>query len=264
MITLLIDYQFHEHILWSFSALIVCLFASYGFITIWGCCWNRKWHKNRVSLSIVFICGFLAYIGILIWQSCESLHNFVVDMRENPEKIHALSDKVLSKPGYFENSYRGTLTVLDKEQAQQERDKTEEADERRILILTKKLDHAKLLIPASRYFTYDTPVIIDWNEIPTSTRSYIKEMISTNYVSVKALDNFNGNKPHIQKRNLEEWGAKAMRYLLIRQNIELISMDNKGIFKRYLTYSKIYVAIFLSICLIVIPCKACADIKARS
>lgn len=265
MITLLFNYQIYEHIVLSCLVGIGCLLALYVIINVWGRMWNRMWYKDNLAFRWLFpiIWGIFLYPGILIWLSSKSLRDFVVEMRENPEKMHALADKVPSKPGYDVNSYRGILTIYDKEKAEQERGKTEEADERRMLILAKNLNHDKLLIPARSYFTYDTPNAINWKELPSVIKLYIKEIIRSNYVSFNALSNHNGNKLHIQKRNLEKWGAKAMRYLLIRQNIELMLMEERGKFREYSYYSFWYVIIILTLYFIIIVWKACADIKGR-
>lgn len=265
MIELLIRYQFHEHIVLACLGFVGFVVALCVIIAVWGSMWNRLWCKDRIifNFCIAIIFSFLLYPGFLICLSSESLRRVVAEMRENPEKIHAVADKMPSKPGDDANSYHGELTVFDKKKAEQVRDKTEEAHEQRMLILAKNLDHDKLFIPVRRYFTYDTPIAINWNELPYVIKMYIKGMIRDNYVSFYALTNYNRNKPHIQKRNLEEWGAKAMRYLLIRQNIELIVMEEKDVFQQYSRDSKLYITIILFLYLIIIPWKACSDIKSH-
>lgn len=271
---LLFRYQLHERPIESSLLLLGCLIALLVIRDGCGRLWNRKWtqENNDFRLYTFLICYLLLVPGTLIWRCSDTLETYANEMIKRPYTIGGEAEKIPWIPSNNTNSYHGKIIKDDINQARNQdhqalKGKTdpEVMNEQRMLILSKNISHDKLHIGIESHFLNGIPMAIDWEKLSQIINKYhIKEIKNNvNYISYHEINNFPSYTSNHKEHLLKVWGAKVIRYLLTRQDIELILMQKEGVFQRFHKISQIYMGVILAMYFIVISCRAFSDIQSQ-
>lgn len=248
---LLIDYLFHGHIALACLGALISLLLVYLIAYLWGRLWNRLWW--RWSIEPFFLVPLIFWLPLYLtgtaWIGGNAMQAHAQSLRECPAKIIAEAEQIST------NDYACFLTEEGVYRASKEKE-----NECRLLLLAKDFENSHLYMSPVRCF-FSGGIPLSAKSIPPFAASRLDAYFKTIWVSSEDIRNLHGKELSARQKCMTQWAANAMRYMLIRQNIELLAKDESGLLNKFKNQAILCFGILLLLFILIITWVAYADIK---